>query len=191
MPNLQTFPQQEKAKKHSCSGLRQEPPSKKSAKVCKSLQIMQTFVVRSRLSSTATTRKMTRNQQHPNRTKSIVFAKKSLPDFVVTCYSLTTYGNPRSSLFRTFSQNLRKISFPNNAKRMTYSSRNFTPEYPPSQQIQHGFGNSKCRKTFRHLRAEPLPIPEYWQKRLHSTQMVGVEYETSSKRHIEITGGRN
>ncbi len=63
------------------------------------------------LSIRAKTGKPGRHQQDPYRTKSIVFAKKSLPDFVIISCPSSTYRNPESSFFRTFSHffaNLRK-----------------------------------------------------------------------------------
>ncbi len=69
------------------------------------------FVVNSRLSSTARTARTGRIQPHPNRTKNIVFAKKSLPDFALIPCSSIAYRNPESSFFRTFSQICEKSGF--------------------------------------------------------------------------------
>ena len=46
MPNLQTFSQRQYANLLSDNGIRKPPPSEKSAKVCKSLPFLQTFVVK-------------------------------------------------------------------------------------------------------------------------------------------------
>ena len=69
------------------------------------------FVVKSRPSSTAKTGRTGRVKPHPYRTKSIVFAKKSLPDFVAISCPSTTYRNLKSSFFRTFSQICEKTGF--------------------------------------------------------------------------------
>ncbi len=66
------------------------------------------FVVKSPALLTRVTGKMRTNQPHPYRTKTIVFAKKSLPDFSINSAATDNCRNRKSSFFRTFSQNLRK-----------------------------------------------------------------------------------
>ncbi len=61
-------------------------------------------ITTSSLSISAKTGKTRSAQPYPYRTKSIVFAKKSLPDFVTISCPSATYRNPESSFFRTFSQ---------------------------------------------------------------------------------------
>ena len=54
MSNLQTISQQQKAKRLSDNGIRKTPPSEKSAKLCKTLLFLQTFIAKSLSSSSYT-----------------------------------------------------------------------------------------------------------------------------------------
>ena len=68
------------------------------------------FVEKSPALLTRVTGKMRRNQPRPNRTKSIVFAKKPLPDFSINSAATDNCRNRESSFFRTFSQKCEKLT---------------------------------------------------------------------------------
>jgi len=105
MPNLQTFSQQEKAKRLSDNGIRKPPPSENSAKLCKSLSFLQTFLVKPLLSPLAgKTVQMRTGTNHPNRKKHVVFAKNLLLDYSINSVDTGSYEKRKSSLFRRFSQ---------------------------------------------------------------------------------------
>ncbi len=81
-----------------------------SANFCKFTEFLQTFAVKSLFSLLARkTVQMRTDKHHPNRRKSIVFAKNLLPDFVAISCASATYINLIISFFRKFSHFLRKL----------------------------------------------------------------------------------
>ena len=89
--------------------LREFTKVKKSAKLCKSLQIMQTLGVRFLLSPyIGKTAQMRKQEHHPNRRKSFIFTEKSLPDFSIRYITTGLYGNRVFCKFCKFLQICRK-----------------------------------------------------------------------------------
>ncbi len=81
-----------------------------SVNFCKFTEFLQTFAVKSLISLLARkTAKMRRDRHHPNRRKSIVFAKKPLPDYSVNSADTDRYEKRRIPFLRKFSQLLRKL----------------------------------------------------------------------------------
>ena len=110
MPNLQTFSQQENAKRLSGNGIHKPLPPENSAKLCKCLLFLQTFDAKSLHSLLARkTAKMRTGTNHPNRKKSIVFAKYLLPDYSINTADTDTCEKRRIPFLRNFSQKLRNL----------------------------------------------------------------------------------
>ena len=165
MPNLQTFSQQENAKVLSGTGIRKILLFEKSAKPCKSLLFLQTFALKSLISLLA--RKTGRSEtwsgsfrtlaepltclrsgplpenmrtgtNNPNCRKSIVFAKKSLPDYSVNTVNTDSCEKRRIPFLRKFSQLLRNlhICFINakiNNTNKTVRNQNAEQKFPTSE----------------------------------------------------------
>ncbi len=84
--------------------------SAKSAKLCKTLLLLQTFGVKPLIFLFAAKTVQMRTSRHrPNRRKDVVFAKNILPDYSINSVVTDSYENSRNPFLRTFSQLLRNF----------------------------------------------------------------------------------
>ena len=113
------------------------------------------FVVKSPAHVTRVTGKTRTDQPHINCTKSIVFAKKPLPDYSITNARTDYYRNRQSSFLRTFSQICQESRYSLRAER---DHRNHRRDNHPSHTTKtHEMGDGNAKPTTTLVSQENSP----------------------------------